>query len=249
MTMMNHVKKSVLIGSLVSAASVLMTAPIASAFAPSQSRTNLLGTGAIFPGASSHARIMNNAPDNSIGVLNNLRPPGSSSSIKPGTSTSLNVAQWVQDADLFVGIFTGFCGTSPYVLQIFFPKIVNNVFFLPQYEDSIRGREAEIAWKTRFAALAFVITAWNFWDHNFAQVGEDTALRHSYIAWAVFYTDATYNVRKQAKAEVFINDRFGVQAFHLICATLFWASASESYTGHAITNFIRSLLGLEPVPF
>jgi len=247
--MMKHLlKKSVLISSLVSAASVLMTAQIASAFAPSQSRTSLLGAGAILPG-------MNNAPDNSnIGVLNNLRSPSSSSSmsIKPGTATSLNVAQWVQDADLFVGMFTAFCGTSPYVAQIFFPEVLNDVFFLPQYEDSIRGREAEIAWKTRFAALAFVITAWGFWDHNFAQVGEDTALRHTFIAWAIFYTDATYNVRKQANAEggpVFIRDRFGVQAFHLICATLFWASASESYTGHTITSFIRSLLGLETVPF
>lgn len=231
---------------LIFASIVLMTAQTASAFAPSQLRTGSFD--ATLPFTGNH----NNNKATQIGALNNLRPPNNVN--KPTTTTTTSTtalnaaADWVTDADLFVGMFIIFCGTTPYVLQIVFPKQINNVFYLPQYVDSIEGRIAEIGWKTRFATLALVVTAWNFWDYNFAQVGVDTALRHSYIAWAIFYTNATYNVWKQATSDppVFVKEsRVGVQAWHLICTLLLWADVSESYTGNAIAESVRRLLGIE----
>ena len=90
---------------------VLMTVQTASAFAPSQLRTGSFD--ATLPFTGNHKATQ-------IGALNNLRPPNVVKSTT--TTTALNVADWVTEADLFVGMFTVFCGTTPYVLQIVFPE-------------------------------------------------------------------------------------------------------------------------------
>ena len=162
-------------------------------------------------------------------------------------STTLYVADWVKDSDLFVGMFTIACASTPYVLQLFLPKILNTRFFLPIYTDTIAGREAEIGWKTRFATLGFVCTVLTFKTFYFGdQMSTDQVLRDQYLAWAIFYANATYMIYTQANMDppVYAKDtRFGIQLWHVLVTVVLWANASESYTGHAISNAVANLIG------
>jgi len=162
-------------------------------------------------------------------------------------STTLYVADWVKDSDLFVGMFTIACASTPYVLQLFLPKVLNTIFFLPIYTDTTAGREAEIGWKTRFATLGFVCTVLTFKTFYFGdQMSTDQVLRDQYLAWAIFYADAAYNIYKQARMDppVYAKDtRFGIQLWHVLVTVVLLANTSESYTGHAISNAIASLIG------
>ena len=164
-----------------------------------------------------------------------------------GTSTTLYVADWVKDSDLFVGMFTIACASTPYALQLVLPKVLNTKFFLPIYTDTIAGREAEIGWKTRFATLGFVCTVLTFKTFYFGdQMSTDQVLRDQYLAWAIFYADAAYNIYKQARMDppVYAKDtRFGIQLWHVLVTVVLWANASESYTGHAISNAVANLIG------
>jgi hypothetical protein len=164
-----------------------------------------------------------------------------------GTSTTLYVADWVKDSDLFVGMFTIACASTPYALQLVLPKVLNTKFFLPIYTDTIAGREAEIGWKTRFATLGFVCTVLTFKTFYLGnQMSTDLVLRDQYLAWAIFYADAAYNIYKQARMDppVYAKDtRFGIQLWHVLVTVVLLANTSESYTGHAISNAIASLIG------
>ena len=164
-----------------------------------------------------------------------------------GTSTTLYVADWVKDSDLFVGMFTIACASTPYALQLVLPKVLNTKFFLPIYTDTIAGREAEIGWKTRFATLGFVCTVLTFKTFFFGdQMSTDQVLRDQYLAWAIFYANATYMIYKQANMDppVYAKEtRFGIQLWHVLVTVVLWANASESYTGHAISNAVANLIG------
>ncbi|OEU14531.1 hypothetical protein FRACYDRAFT_241077 [Fragilariopsis cylindrus CCMP1102] len=164
-----------------------------------------------------------------------------------GTSTTLYVADWVKDSDLFVGMFTIACASTPYALQLVLPKVLNTKFFLPIYTDTIAGREAEIGWKTRFATLGFVCTVLTFKTFYLGnQMSTDLVLRDQYLAWAIFYADAAYDIYKQARMDppVYAKDtRFGIQLWHVLVTVVLLANTSESYTGHAISNAIASLIG------
>ena len=152
-------------------------------------------------------------------------------------------------ADLFVGMFAVLMGATPYALQIFLPKQLNNWLFSAVYEDTTEGRAAEIGFKTRFATLGMVITLLSFVDiYYFAERDVSVVLRQQYIAWAVFYVSATLKIRREALADppVFAKDsRVGIQAWHIFVAVLLWADVSESYTGHAIETFVRRVVGAE----
>jgi hypothetical protein len=163
------------------------------------------------------------------------------------TSTTLYVADWVKDSDLFVGMFTIACASTPYALQLLLPNVLNTKFFLPIYTDTIAGREAEIGWKTRFATLGFFCTVLTFKTFYLGdQMSTDQVLRDQYLAWALFYANATYNIYKQASMDppVYAKDsRFGIQLWHVLVTVVLWADTSESYTGHAISNAIANLIG------
>ena len=163
------------------------------------------------------------------------------------TSTTLYAADWVHDSDLFVGMFTITCASTPYVLQLILPNLLNTKFFLPVYTDTIAGREAEIGWKTRFATLGFFCTLMTFKTYYLGDMmSTDQVLRDQYIAWAIFYADATYTIFKQARTDppVYAKDsRFGIQSWHVFVTVVLWADVSESYTGHAISNTIRNIIG------
>ena len=176
-----------------------------------------------------------------------LHRPYETTKFTTTTTTTLYVADWVKDSDLFVGMFTIACASTPYALQLVLPKVLNTKFFLPIYTDTIAGREAEIGWKTRFATLGFVCTVLTFKTFYLGdQMSTDLVLRDQYLAWAIFYANATYMIYKQANMDppVYAKDtRFGIQLWHVLVTIVLWANASESYTGHAISNAVANLIG------
>jgi len=237
---MNHLLKLMFIASLVSTASAFVSSPT--------SRISSLSRAADV-NVNICARFIDGGSSEEWKGSILSRPLSSTG--RPGTA--LNIAQWVQDSDLFVGQFAAFMGASPYMLQVLFPEPLNKYFFLPEYIDSTDGRAAEIKWKSRYATLAFVVTFLHFADYN-GLVGTEpnAALRLTYLAWTIFYTDATLLIFKQARTEppTFTGkSRLLIQAWHITVAALLWASASETYTGHAIVNFVRNVNGLESVLF
>jgi len=150
---------------------------------------------------------------------------------------------------------------TPYVIQLFAPKPLS--FFLANYyggqdiadleaegktDEEIAflvesGRVAEVEWKVRFASLGLVISTLAFFEVN-GGVDAVRVLRDSYIAWAIFYVDATLQIRRQALSEppvLKIDSRLGIQAWHILVTVLLWASITETYTGNAIRTFVTDV--------
>jgi hypothetical protein len=150
---------------------------------------------------------------------------------------------------------------SPYIFQLISSEPLG--FFLANYyggqdidelqEDGLSdeeievlvesGRVAEVKWKVRFAALGLAITTIAFFEVNDG-VDAVRVLRDSYIAWGVFYLEATRLIREQALAEpsiLKIESRLGIQVWHLLVTLLLWASISETYTGNAIRQFVTDI--------
>jgi len=152
-------------------------------------------------------------------------------------------------ADLFVGMFAVMCGTTPYALQIVFKDLFNNLMFAGIYTDTTEGREAEIGFKTRFATLALLLTLLTFVDiYFYPERTFDVVLKQQYVVWAIFYTDATLKIRREALSDppVFAKDsRLFIQIWHIFVAALLWADVSESVTGNAIEQAIRGLIGAD----
>jgi len=137
---------------------------------------------------------------------------------------------------------------TPYVLGTtkLLKDFFNESFFLPIYNDDTAGREAEIGWKVRYATLGLALTTLMFLE-VFVKAESDPVqiLRDSYIAWAVFYTEATLKIRREATSDppVLANPkgRAGIQIWHCLVVLVLWADVSESVTGNAITNFIKNV--------
>ena len=68
-------------------------------------------------------------------------------------------------------------------------------------------------------------------------------LRDSYVAWAMFYTEAVRKIRAEAQANILRkpDKRAGIQLWHLFVVLVLWADVSETVTGNAITNFLQGL--------
>lgn len=100
------------------------------------------------------------------------------------------------DTQLTVGFVTIVAACTPYVLGVIFPKFFNKSFFLPVYEEDDAGRVAEIGWKVRYASLGLALTTLLFLE-VYVNPTKDIAsvLKDSYIAWAIFYAEATRKVR------------------------------------------------------
>jgi len=150
---------------------------------------------------------------------------------------------------------------TPYVIQLVAPQPLG--FFLANYyggqdiaelkEDGYTneqiehlvesGRVAEVDWKVRFAALCLAVTTIAFFEVNDG-VDAVRVLRDSYIAWGIFYVEATRLIREQALEEpsiLKIESRFGIQLWHVLVTILLWASISETYTANAIQTFVTDL--------
>mmetsp|Transcript_8560 Transcript_8560/g.10820 ORF Transcript_8560/g.10820 Transcript_8560/m.10820 type:complete len:239 (+) Transcript_8560:69-785(+) len=150
---------------------------------------------------------------------------------------------------------------TPYVIQLVAPQPLG--FFLANYyggqdiaelkEDGYTdeqiehlvesGRVAEVDWKVRFAALCLAVTTIAFFEVNDG-VDAVRVLRDSYIAWGIFYVEATRLIREQALEEpsiLKIESRFGIQLWHVLVTILLWASISETYTANAIRTFVTDL--------
>jgi hypothetical protein len=145
------------------------------------------------------------------------------------------------DTQLTVGFVTIVAACTPYVLGVIFPKFFNKSFFLPVYEEDDAGRVAEIGWKVRYASLGLALTTLLFLE-VYVNPTKDivSVLKDSYIAWAIFYTEATRKIRVEATSEppVFSGNRLGVQLWHVLVTVVLWADVSESFTG----NFIETSL-------
>ncbi|KAK1735841.1 hypothetical protein QTG54_013547 [Skeletonema marinoi] len=150
---------------------------------------------------------------------------------------------------------------TPYVIQLVAPQPLG--FFLANYyggqdiaelkqdgytneqiEDLVEsGRVAEVKWKVRFAALCLAVTTIAFFEVNDG-VDAVRVLRDSYIAWGIFYVEATRLIREQALEEpsiLKIESRFGIQLWHVLVTILLWASISETYTGNAVRTFVTDI--------
>jgi len=150
---------------------------------------------------------------------------------------------------------------TPYVIQLVAPQPLG--FFLANYyggqdiaelkEDGYTneqiehlvesGRVAEVDWKVRFAALCLAVTTIAFFEVNDG-VDAVRVLRDSYIAWGIFYVEATRLIREQALEEpsiLKIESRFGIQLWHVLVTILLWASISETYTGNAVRTFVTDI--------
>jgi predicted membrane protein len=160
------------------------------------------------------------------------------------TSTSLDAfgAAATPDADLIVGFATIVAACTPYVLGVFLPKEMSG-FFSPIYKDNKAGRDAEIGWKVRYAALALALTvliaAEVLWDPQ--QDIVDT-LRDCYVVWGIFYTEATRKIRSEAKQGILaVKSRFGIQLWHSLVVIILWADVSTSPFAERITSFLKDV--------
>jgi len=105
------------------------------------------------------------------------------------------------------------------------------------------GRVAEVKWKVRFAALCLAVTTIAFFEVNDG-VDAVRVLRDSYIAWGIFYVEATRLIREQALEEPSIlkrESRLWIQVWHVLVTILLWASISETYTANAVRTFVTDI--------
>lgn len=165
---------------------------------------------------------------------------------RPQTTTTTNSFQLeaAPDADLVVGYVTIAAACTPYVLGVIFPDFFEDKFFLPIYKNNEEGRAAEIGWKVRYAALGLALTTLIASEVIFFQERRAAdILRDSYVAWALFYTEATRKIRSEAKSGVLKDpeDRAGIQLWHSFVVLVLWADVSETATGNAITKFLIEL--------
>eukprot|EP00521_Asterionellopsis_glacialis_P015384 CAMPEP_0195304516 /NCGR_PEP_ID=MMETSP0707-20130614/34594_1 /TAXON_ID=33640 /ORGANISM="Asterionellopsis glacialis, Strain CCMP134" /LENGTH=145 /DNA_ID=CAMNT_0040368347 /DNA_START=46 /DNA_END=480 /DNA_ORIENTATION=+ len=132
---------------------------------------------------------------------------------------------------------------SPYILQIVFPEFLNKYFFFPNYPDSEEGRIAENGWKTRFAFLSFALVSILAFDvFRCSDATPELMLRHSYAAFAVFYANALWKVRKEAQKGWFAADkRFASQAWHATVLLSLVLNLS-AYPGTRSEKIINSFL-------
>jgi hypothetical protein len=161
------------------------------------------------------------------------------------TTTTLSASS---DPDLVVGFGMIAAACTPYALGIVFKDFFNDSFFLPIYADDDDGRIAEIGWKVRYATLGLALTTLAFLEvYLFPENDPARILKDSYILWAIFYTEATLKIRREATSDPPIlanpsfGGRLGIQLWHLTVVLVLWADVSESYTGNAITNFIKDV--------
>ena len=150
------------------------------------------------------------------------------------------------DPDLAVGFVTIAAACSPYVLGVFFKDFFNDSFFLPVYAEDDDGRIAEIGWKVRYATLGLALTTLAFLEvYFFPENDPARILKDSYIIWAIFYSEATRKIRAEATSDPPIltnpSGRAGIQVWHCTVVLILWADVSESYTGNAITNFLKDV--------
>ena len=164
------------------------------------------------------------------------------------TSTALSATELVPELvpDLVVGYGIIVAACTPYVLGVIFKDFFNESFFLPIYNDDTLGREAEIGWKVRYATLALALTTLAFLEvYLVPDCDAVKVLRDSYVLWAIFYTEATLKIRREATADPPIlanpSGRTGIQIWHLTVVLVLWADVIDSYSGNAITNFIKNV--------
>merc|ERR1712038_2182827 len=117
--------------------------------------------------------------------------------------------------DLALGAFIIFCAVSPYVLGLFFPEKLNDSFFMKIYGDDDKdGRVAELGWKKMYATLGLTLTSIQFYAY-LGEISIETALRHDYIAWTLFYIAATIKLAVEKRGNIIAEDYLSSQLWHL----------------------------------
>jgi len=207
-----------------------MTAKISSAFAPLPSLTAMP--------ASAFASAKLKPQDMQEPLAHDIT---SASTRKSATALSSGAP----DVDLVVGFGIIAAASTPYVFGAFTNRLG---FFLPIYAEDDSGRVAEIGWKVRYATLGIALTTLVFLEVYYHPENDVAkVLRDSYVLWAIFYTEATRKIRAEATSdspilsEPSFGGRLGIQLWHLFVVLVLWADVSESYTGNAITNFIKDV--------
>mmetsp|Transcript_1057 Transcript_1057/g.1847 ORF Transcript_1057/g.1847 Transcript_1057/m.1847 type:complete len:208 (+) Transcript_1057:249-872(+) len=153
------------------------------------------------------------------------------------STTALSMSN--TDPDLVVGFVMIAMACTPYILGTVSSSALG--LFAPLYNDNEEGKLAEIGWKVRYATLGLALTTLAFVEVYFADNDAAQILRDSYIVWAIFYTEATRKIRSEAMDDILQGDRLFIQLWHVLVVIVLWADVSESYTGQAITNFLKNI--------
>lgn len=213
------------------------------AFAPIKTTSSLPAL--VGGGVSTPTTTATTAPTTASSLL----PTSFAKTTTPFTTTTTALsAAYSADPDLVVGFGIICAAVTPYVLAIPFKDFFNKNMFVPVYEDDELGRLAEIGWKVRYATLGLALTILAFSEVYIMDVPDPVKiLKDSYVLWAIFYTDATLKIYREANSDPLIfrsgelKDRLFTQGWHLFVVLVLWADVSETYTGNAITNFIKGV--------
>jgi hypothetical protein len=135
----------------------------------------------------------------------------------------------------------------PYCLQILFPKLLNNFFFMAVYRQDKPDevQKAEIGWKTRYSTLAFALTTLNVFEVLVVPpeiLTPAKVLRDSYFIWIIYYLEATRKIRAECKQGLLAKNRLSSQVWHLTVVALLAVTllAKEGNIFNTIINTIVS---------
>ena len=128
-----------------------------------------------------------------------------------------------EGTDLTVGAFIIFCAVTPYFLGLFFADKFDETFFMKIYgENDEDGRVAELQWKKMYATLGLTLTSIQFYAF-LDQITIETALRHDYIAWTLFFIAATTKLAVENRKGLIAHNYVTSQVWHLVVALVLTA--------------------------
>uniref|UniRef100_A0A7S1GP18 Uncharacterized protein n=1 Tax=Cyclophora tenuis TaxID=216820 RepID=A0A7S1GP18_CYCTE len=131
---------------------------------------------------------------------------------------------------------------TPYVLGLFFPRMMFKNFFVAIYRDEVKDepevRNAEIYWKLMFAAQGLVQTILLFVE-AMKERSAKQLLRDSYVAWAIFYICATLKIRwERSEPRNYLENPFFIQAWHILVTIVLLA---DVFIRPGVRGFVKGL--------
>jgi hypothetical protein len=114
---------------------------------------------------------------------------------------------------------------APYVVGLFFPRLLDKLFFLPVYTNDKAGRKAEIYWKLMYATLGLSLTTLGFVEVFFTDRSPTAILKDSYVLWSLFYTAAIIKIRYEAtRLKIIAENRVFIQLWHSLVVLVMYAA-------------------------
>jgi hypothetical protein len=102
---------------------------------------------------------------------------GKTNALSTALSSDVGVGFNLPSADVQIALFTVFCACLPYLLNLFFPKLVTKLFFIPVYktpeklqeegrpkEDWDAGQRVYIYWECMYAVLGLALVSVSYVD-------------------------------------------------------------------------------------